>query len=130
MLKKILHVGVVSEDFEHAVERFKGFGLRCTEVIERKEVELRIAFFSIGDSLIEVLCFMGSNEGHDDVVRSQKGAINHLCFEVDDLEASIQEFVKNGARLVDGFPRPGAQGRIAFFYPETTESILIELCQV
>jgi methylmalonyl-CoA/ethylmalonyl-CoA epimerase len=93
---------------------------------------MRIGFFPIGDTLIEFLSF-SPDKGWDamhKVVRSQKGAINHLCFEVDDLEASIRDFEKNGATLAEGCPRPGAHGRVAFFKPETTEGVLIELCEV
>lgn len=132
MMKKMRHIGVIVEDLERAIKRFEGFGLRCTEVIEREEEGIRIAFFPIGDTLIEFLSF-SPDKGWDPmhtVVRSQKGAINHLCFEVDNLDASIRDFEKNGAKLVEGSPRAGAHGRVAFFYPETTEGVLIELCEV
>lgn len=130
MLKKMRHIGIVVEDLERAINKFKAFGLPCTEIMDLKEVGVRVAFFPIGDTLIELLYYLGPGKGHDTVVRSQKGAINHLCFEVDNLEASIQEFEKNGAKLVEGFPRAGAHGRVAFFYPATTEGVLIEICQV
>ena len=130
MLKKIRHVGIVVQDLERAIKRFKGFGLPCTERLDLSEVGVQVAFLPIGDTLIEFLYYSGPDTGHDNVVRSQKGAINHLCFEVDDLEAKIKEFEKNGARLVEGFPRAGAHGRVAFFHPETTEGVLIEICQV
>ncbi len=78
---------------------------------------------------MEILHFKGANEGRD-VVRSQKGALNHLCFEVEDMQDSIQNFQKNGAKLVEGFPKIGGHGRIvAFFHPETTEGVLIEISQ-
>ena len=130
MLKKIRHIGIVVDDLARAVDKFQGFGLSCTETKENKNMGLRIAFLPIGDTLIEFLNYTGPDTGHDTVVRSQKGAINHICFEVDDLEASIKAFQQKGAKLVEGCPRPGAHGRIAFFYPETTEGVLIELCQV
>jgi methylmalonyl-CoA epimerase len=130
MLKKIRHIGIVVENFERTINKFRAFGFSCTEVMELKEIGLRIAFFPIGDTLIELLYYTGPDKGHDTVVRSQKGAINHLCFEVDDLESSIRDFEKNGAKLVEGSPKKGAHGRIAFFHPETTEGVLIELCQV
>ena len=126
------HVGIIVEDLNHTIKKFEGFGLTCTEVIERKEEGIRIAFFPIGDTLIEFLSF-SPDKGWDTihtVVRSQKGAINHLCFEVDNMEVSIRDFEKNGAKLVEGCPRAGAHGRIAFFHPETTEGVLIELCEV
>ncbi len=130
MLKKIRHIGVTVNDLERAVDRFKGFGFSCTEVTENKDIGIQAAFFPIGDTLIEFLHYTGPDKGHDNVVRSQKGVINHLCFEVDDLEKSIKDFEKKGAKLVKGFPRPGAHGRVAFFHPETTEGVLIELCQL
>jgi len=133
MLKKLRHIGVMVENLERAVEKFKGFGLPCTEIKENKQIDVRMGFLSIGDTSIEVICHMGPDKGDDPtvrVVRGQKGTINHLCFEVDDLEATIQDFERSVAKLVEGCPRPGAHGRIAFFYPETTEGVLIELCEV
>ncbi len=133
MLKKIRHIGVVVGGFDRALERFKGFGLPCTEVIELKEIGAKIAFMPIGDTMLELICHTSPADDQDkvgQVVRGHLGAINHLCFEVDDLEASIQEFRQNGAKLVEGSPRPGAHGRVAFFCPETTEGVLIELCEV
>jgi len=133
MLKKIRHIGVIVEEFERAVEKFKGFGLPCTEVVEVKEVGAKIAFMPVGDTMLELICHTRPAEEKDKmghVVRGQPGAINHLCFEVDDLEATIRDFQKNGAKLVEGCPRKGAHGRVAFLYPETTEGVLIELCEV
>jgi len=133
MLKKLRHIGIMVEDFERAIEKFKGFGLPCSEIKENKQMDLRVGFLSIGDTSIEILNHTAPDKGDDpmvSVVRGQKGVINHLCFEVDDLEKTIQDFERNGAKLAEGCPRPGAHGRVAFFYPETTEGVLIELCEV
>jgi methylmalonyl-CoA epimerase len=110
------------------MSKFEKFGLSCTEVTEIEKVGVRIAFFPVGDTMIEFLHYTGPDKGQS-IVRSQKGAINHLCFEVDDLPATIKDFEKNGAKLVEGYPRSGAHGPVAFFYPETTEGILIEISQ-
>ena len=132
MLKKMRHIGIVVDDMDSAIKKYEGFGLKCDEMIERKEAGMRIAFFPIGDTLIEFISF-SPDKGWDPihkVVRAQKGALNHLCFEVEDLDASIQDFQNNGAKLLDGCPMPGAHGRVAFFHPETTENVLVELCEV
>jgi methylmalonyl-CoA/ethylmalonyl-CoA epimerase len=133
MLKKIRHIGIIVEDFEQAIEQFKGFGLACTEVVEVKEVGAKIAFMPVGATLLELIYHTRPAADEDkvgQVVRNQTGSINHLCFEVDDLEASIQDFQQNGAKLVEGCPKRGAHGRIAFMYPDTTAGVLIELCEV
>ncbi len=130
MLTKLRHIGVVVKDLERAVARFEAFGLHHSEIMELKQVGVRIAFFPIGDTLIEFLHYTGTDAGEDNIVRSQTGPINHLCFQVEDLQASIDEFRRNGAELADGFPRAGAHGTVAFFRPETTEGILLEICQL
>lgn len=133
MLKKLRHVGIMVEDFDRAIEKFKALGIECTEIGENKKIDLRVGFLPIGDSALELLYHSQPDNGEDhmsSVVRGQKGALNHLCFEVDDLEGTIRAFEENGAKMVQGCPRPGAHGRIAFFYPESTAGVLIELCEV
>jgi len=131
MLKKIHHLGIIVDDLENKIKRFEGFGLRCTQVIEKKDDGLKLAFFPIGDTLIELVSYPSGKEWDylTNVVRSHKDVVNHVCFEVDDMDAAIRDFEKNGARLVEGSPKPGATGKIAFFHPETTEGVLIELCE-
>jgi methylmalonyl-CoA epimerase len=133
MIKKLRHVGIMVEDFDRAIEKFKGFGIPCTETGENPKIDLRVGFMPVGESALELLHHSKPDTGEDhmsSVVRSQKGPLNHLCFEVDDLDAAIRTFEQNGAKMIEGCPRPGAHGRIAFFYPETTEGVLIELCEV
>jgi methylmalonyl-CoA epimerase len=132
-MKKLKHVGIIANDFEKAVKKFKGLGFVCEEIKEDKELGVRAAFFAIGDSSLEIISLTKSPETDGPmmrVVRAQKGVINHLCFEVENLGAGIQHYEKQGAKLVEGCPVPGAHGSIAFFYPETTEGVLIELCEV
>ena len=133
MIKKLRHIGIMVDDFDQAIAKFEGFGLPCSETKEDREIDLRAGFIPLGETAIEILHHSKPDSGKDpmsSVVRSQKGAINHLCFEVDDLDASIQDFLRAGAKMIEGCPRPGAHGRIAFFYPETTAGVLIELCEL
>jgi len=132
MVKKLHHIGIIVEDLDATIKKYEAFGLKCSEVIEKEADGLRLAFHPIGDTLVEFVSYR-PDKGWDHlntIVRSQKGTINHLCFEVDDMEATIDDFEKNGAKRIEGTPMPGATGRIAFFYPETTEGVLIELCEV
>ena len=83
--------------------------------------------------MLEFIAHTEPDRGDDPVtslIRNHPGGINHLCFEVDNLEATIRDFEKSGARLIEGSVKPGAHGRVAFFHPDTTEGVLIELCEV
>lgn len=129
MIRKLRHIGMVVDDLERAIKRFEGFGLKCKETTEVEELGVRMAFVPIGDTLIEIL-YYAEPEKLPRVLRDQKGPLNHICLEVDDLDSSIEDFLKGGAKLLEGFPKSGAHGRVAFFYPESTEGVLIEICQV
>jgi methylmalonyl-CoA/ethylmalonyl-CoA epimerase len=56
--------------------------------------------------------------------------LHHVCFEVDDIEASLREFARQGARLIDEKPRKGAGGHlVAFVHPKSSHGVLVELKQ-
>lgn len=126
-LKKLHHVGIVVEDLQSAIDRFVGFGFAFSEIKELTDAGVTIAFFPVADSLVELLYF--EQEKRNTKTGSMQAGINHICFEVDDLENSIRNFEANGAKLMEGFPRKSGNNRIAFFNPETTENVLIELLQ-
>jgi methylmalonyl-CoA/ethylmalonyl-CoA epimerase len=56
--------------------------------------------------------------------------IHHICLRVPDLEQALDECRRQGFRLVDETPRPGAGGRrVAFIHPKATGGILLELTE-
>ena len=60
-----------------------------------------------------------------------KGGINHLCFEVENIDEALAELKTKGIPLLDEVPRPGHAGcRIAFIDPKATEGCLIELAEL
>ena len=130
--KKLSHIGIVVEDFESVVEKFKAFGFPCSEIREVQKLASRIAFFPVGETTLEVIYQAGPAVVDDPMVRvvaSQEGTINHIAFEVEDIDAAIQDFEKQGAKLIEGCPRNSPHGPFAFFRPETTGGVLIEICQ-
>jgi methylmalonyl-CoA/ethylmalonyl-CoA epimerase len=56
--------------------------------------------------------------------------IHHICFAVDDLNATLERCRRAGVRLIDETPRMGAEGkRIAFLHPSSTGGVLVELTE-
>ena len=56
--------------------------------------------------------------------------LHHVAYAVDDVAAAMKEFVSLGIRLVDDYPRHGAQGSlIAFAHPKDLGGVLTELVQ-
>jgi methylmalonyl-CoA/ethylmalonyl-CoA epimerase len=56
--------------------------------------------------------------------------MHHICFAVDDLDATLSRCRAAKVRLIDERPRIGAEGkRIAFLHPSSTGGVLVELTE-
>jgi len=65
-----------------------------------------------------------------DWLASAGPGIQHVAFEVDDLEAALRELAAKGVRPTGAAPRPGAGNTIiAFLDPEPFGGIIVELVQ-
>ena len=65
------------------------------------------------------------------MVAEGKGGLNHICFEVEDIDEALAELKAKGVPLLDEAPRIGHAGcRIAFIDPAATENCLIELAEL
>jgi len=131
LFKKIDHIGVAVKNIEDSLHIFKdilGMEYSGEEVVNEQDV--KVAFFPVGESEIELL-ESTSPEGTIAKYIEKKGeGIHHIAFEVEDLDAILEDLQKKGVRLIDREPRYGAGGaRIAFLHPKSTNGILVELCE-
>lgn len=126
---RIAHVGI-------AVQSIGDLLPFCREVLGLRDVELddadgaRIAGLEAGESLVELLEAERPDSPIGKYIARRGPGIHHICFAVDDLEATLATCRAAGVRLIDERPRVGAEGkRIAFLHPSTTAGILIELTE-
>lgn len=88
----------------------------------------RIAGFIAGESLVELLEAEDPSSPIARFVAKRGPGIHHICFSVDDLDATLDRCRRAGIQLIDEKPRIGAEGkRIAFLHPRSTGGVLIEL---
>jgi methylmalonyl-CoA/ethylmalonyl-CoA epimerase len=90
----------------------------------------RITGLQAGGSLVELL--EGTDPGSPiaTFIERRGPGIHHVCFAVDDLDASLERCRAAGVRLIDEAPRVGAEGkRIAFLHPSATGGVLVELTE-
>ena len=90
----------------------------------------RIAGVAAGESLVELLEPESAESPIGKFVARRGPGIHHICFAVDDLDATLQRCRDAGVRLIDETPRIGAEGkRIAFLHPSATAGVLVELSE-
>lgn len=122
------HIGIIVADLDAAVERLRPvFGDDVT-LKELADVGLRVAEFRTANVTVELLQYTGPAEFAREVMGDRLG-LNHVSARVSDVDASVAALTENGFALMDGFPRPGAHGRVAFFHPDDATGLLFEVCQ-
>jgi methylmalonyl-CoA/ethylmalonyl-CoA epimerase len=131
MFKKINHIGIVVRSLEEAISIYsKGLGIVPEKVTELKDVELRIAVLRIGDVEIELLEYGNPDLPIAKALRGNQPGINHVCYEVERFDEAMTNLTAQGFSLVEGFPRKGVHGKIAFFIPPHSPSERIEILEV
>ncbi|QVW35088.1 methylmalonyl-CoA epimerase [Geobacter sulfurreducens] len=131
MLSKINHIGIAVTSLDAAVPFYRdNLGMAFTGTEEVAEQKVRVAFFQIGETKIELLEPMAEDSPIAKFLEKNGNGIHHIAYEVDDIEAAIAKLVADGARMIDSSPRNGAHGaRIAFVHPKSSGGVLTELCQ-
>jgi methylmalonyl-CoA/ethylmalonyl-CoA epimerase len=131
MLTRIHHVAVLVPDLEAALGPFRDLlGLPVSRVETVGDQRVRVAFLPIGDTRIELVEPLDAGGPLGRFLERSGGGLHHVCFEVDDIAATLEELKRRGARLIDEKPRPGGHGmRVAFVHPSSTARVLVELAE-
>lgn len=131
MTKKINHIGVAVKSIEASAPFYRdilGMHFEGTEVVAEQKV--KVAFFSVGESRIELLEPTADDSPVARFLEKNGEGTHHVAYEVDDLLATLEKLKAAGVRLIDEAPRCGAHGtKIAFLHPKASGGVLTELCQ-
>jgi methylmalonyl-CoA/ethylmalonyl-CoA epimerase len=124
---RVSHIGIAVESLARSLPFFR-------DILDLPEVPLEdsdgasIVGFSAGEPLVELLEADDSSSPIGRFVAKRGPGIHHICFSVDDLDATLERCRRAGIQLIDEKPRIGAEGkRIAFLNPKSTGGVLVEL---
>ena len=128
-LPRIAHVGIAVADLDAILPFYRDVLGLPEEPLDDAD-GARIAGLRAGESLIELLEARAPDSPIGKFVARRGPGIHHICFAVDDLDATLERCRRLGIRLIDDTPRLGAEGkRIAFLHPGATAGVLVELSE-
>jgi len=126
---RLAHIGIAVRSLDEILPFYR-------DILDLPEVPLddadgaAIAGLSAGDPLVELLEAESPDSPIGRFVAKRGPGIHHICFAVDDLDATLERCRAAGIRLIDESPRIGAEKkRIAFLHPSATAGVLIELSE-
>ena len=131
MIRNIGHIGVMVKDLDQAIESYtKGLGMVLEKRTENPDLKLRAGILRMGPLEIELLEFKDPTLPVPRAIHAGNPGLHHLCLEVSRLDDTISELKAKGFQLIEGFPRQGIHGRIAFVSPPHAPEERIELLEV
>jgi methylmalonyl-CoA/ethylmalonyl-CoA epimerase len=128
---KIDHLGIAVHSIE-AASRLYGdvFGLRSGGIEEVADQKVRVAFFRIGQTRIELLEPTADDSPVAKFLAKRGSGVHHIAYRVENLPATLVALKVAGIQLIDEVPRDGAHGmKIAFAHPQSTGGVLTEFCE-
>ena len=129
-LTRINHIAITTDSYERSLRLWQEcLGLEVKRIEDVPGFNLVVAFLPIGESNVEFLLPRTNWEDVDPVYSRRKG-MNHICFEVDDIEAMLSCLRQNGVRLIQETPVQLPGRRLVFLDPDCTDGILIELYEM
>ncbi|PKN18459.1 MAG: methylmalonyl-CoA epimerase [Deltaproteobacteria bacterium HGW-Deltaproteobacteria-6] len=127
---KVDHIGIAVKNLAESAKFYEMLGIKSTGVEEVAEQKVKVSFFPVGDSEIELLESTSQDGPIAKYIEKNGEGIQHMALRVDNIEAALAELKARGVRLIDEKPRYGAGGaRIAFVHPKSTGGILLELSE-
>jgi methylmalonyl-CoA/ethylmalonyl-CoA epimerase len=126
---RLSHIGIAVLALDQTLPFYRDvLGLAVTPLDDTDGA--RIAGLVAGESLVELLEPGRSTNPIARFLEKRGPGLHHVCFTVDDLDATLARCRSAGVTLIDESPRMGAEGkRIAFLHPESTGGVLVELSE-
>lgn len=131
MIKKVHHIAMAVEDLDRSLAIYTDvFGLQG-KVVQMDAYSVKLALIPVGDVLVEFIQPTSDDDplGFTKFLREKGEGFHHMAYEVEDIENALDRLKKNGIRLIDEKPKPGADGLIAFVDKESLGGVLVELVQ-
>ena len=131
MLKGLNHIGIAVKSVDESLKIYRDLlQLGEPEIVEMQEMKLKVAIFKLETYKIELVEPLNPDTSIAKFLEKRGPGIHHLCFNVDNIEQTLEMLKMNGVVLIDEKPRIGAMGhKIAFVSPKSTNGVLIELSE-
>ena len=131
-ITKINHVAIVVEDLEDSLSFWRdSLGISLHEMRDVPAEKSLVAFLPLPGGEIELVQPTTLDSGIAKYLDKRGQGMHHICLEVDDIDAMLEQLKNKGVRLINEQARTGANGkRYAFVHPESASGVLVELYQL
>ena len=131
--RRIDHVAIIVRDLEQALRFYRDtLGLAVREIKEVASEQVKIAFLPMGGpggSELELIEPLARDSSLAKFLEKRGEGLHHICLEVDNVEAELNELKTKDVPVLDQQPRVAAEGRAIFVHPKGAHGVLLELLE-
>ncbi len=128
---RINHLAIVVENIDAALPFWRdALGLPPGEVSDVPQEAVKVAFLESGESHIELVQPTDDDSGIGRYLAKRGAGMHHVCFEVDDIAATMQRMREHGIELINNAPKERGGRKYAFIHPASTGGVLVELYEL
>jgi methylmalonyl-CoA/ethylmalonyl-CoA epimerase len=131
MFGRIDHIAVAVADLDEALalhEQTYGMPVVHRETIESQGVEA--VLLDVGENHVELLRPLAGDTPVGRFLARRGPGLHHVAYQVEDIEAALEQLRARGIRLIDEAPRTGIRRtRVAFLHPLASGGVLTELVE-
>ena len=130
-MQKIEHIGIAVTDIDASNKVFeKVFGKENYKSEKVESEGVVTSFFQIGENKIELVAATNPDSPISKFLSRNREGMHHIAFAVDNIQAEMERLKNEGITLLNDVPKKGADNKlICFLHPNSTNGVLIELCQ-
>ena len=134
MLNRLNHIAIALHNLDDGIKIYQDiFGANISDRLALPKHGVTTIFVKLKNTNIELLEPLGVNSPISKFLKKNpSGGIHHLCYEVNDINKSIDKLSNKGYKILgEGIPREGAHGKpVIFLHPKQFIGTLIELEEV
>lgn len=131
LFKRVNHIGIVVRDLSEALKAYSaGFGSEAAKIVEIPDAQLRIGVLEADKVEVELLEYQNLELPLVRLLKGDRVGLNHVCYEVEKIEEALIKLKESGFKIIEGFPRKGVHGKIAFLIPPYSIEERIEILEV
>ncbi len=130
-IKKVNHIAIVVENIDEALDFWRDqLGLELDHIEDVPSQASKVAFMPVGEGEIELVQPTDMGTGLGKYLEKRGEGMHHICIEVEDIDAALDDLKSKGVRLIDEVPNDLPGRRMAFIHPKAANGVLIELYEL
>jgi len=120
-LGRLNHIAIVVPDLSQSVSMYRDMlGAKVSEPEDLPDHGVTVVFIELGNTKLELLYPLGEKSPVSNFLQKNKsGGMHHICIEVDDIHAAMEDLKTKKVRLLSESPKIGAHGNpVVFLHPK------------